>query len=152
MHTYKKYLLPACAIVLWTAVLAGAAYAAANFGRKDYSESTPLERIAAFTPRHLRWSIALDGGSMKWEVSARTGSFTVYMPRPFSPRRVPILLEVGGESVGTEILPGSPEEKIVQECLERAMQSEDVDYRALRGMQNLHRVIANPPGDNVRQI
>ena len=152
MRSYKKYLWPAGAIVLWTAVLACAAYAAANFGRKDYSEYTPLERIASFTPQHLRWSIALDGGSMRWEVSARTGSFTIYMPSHFSSRRVPILSGVGDESVGTEILPGSQEEKIIQECLERAMQLEDLDYRTLRRMQNLHRIIANPPGDKVRLI
>jgi hypothetical protein len=143
MRSNKDILLRVVAGILGIAVLACAAYTLAYFNRgKDWRDYTPIERIAALTPKHASRSIndVLGGGSETWVVrDARVvDGFVVFFPRRFQDgpptKLTPRLVQVGPEMVQTEIVRGSEMEKTILACLDRAISSGEVDVRSLRGM------------------
>jgi hypothetical protein len=143
MRSNKDNLFRAVAAVLWIVVLACAAYYAVNFTRKDLRDFTPLEQIAALTPKHALCGIALDGGSETWIVrdELMIDGFVVFFPPRVQlgppSRLTPRLTRVGAASVWTEIVRGSELEKTIFACLDRAIDSGKVDALSLPRMLTL---------------
>src|SRR3954470_4606077 len=111
MRSNKELGLRLAAACAWIAVLAGAAYASVNLRGKNWRDYPPIEKIGYFTPDHVEWAVALDGGTQVADVSGTTGSFVIVFPM-VSQRSV-VLLSVCGESFGEEIEPGSAMEHAI---------------------------------------
>lgn len=138
MRSNKERWLRGGVVLAWLAVLTCAAYTLGYFNRgKDWRDYTPIERIAALTPKHVSCALALDGGSETWtvrDVHLIDGFVVFFPPRRHggAPRRLTShLIRVGAQIVRIEIVRGSEMEKTVLGCLDRAIRSGNVDGRSL---------------------
>ncbi len=149
MRSHKELWLRGVAAVAWIAVMACAAYTLAYFTRgKAWRDYTPLERIAALTPKRASCATPMSGGHETWAIrdtmmiDSFVVSFATWSVSGPPPKQAPCLMQVGDESMRTEIVPGSELEATILACVDRAIRSEDVDWLARRQLMEFRARLA----------
>ena len=136
----KKSRIPlVVAGVLWTAVLAVAAWTLASHGRKEYADFTVVEVLDGFTPTALEavTNVSIEStGEVFLEASAQDGSYTIRLKQVGDPAKLAEdefwLEEVGPLAVREWIKPDSDIARAVRRNLQRARDAGVVIKRTAR--------------------